>query len=96
MKKFLEKIKAFFCSTDKQLHFFAAFFIAAVIYILIVASQPWWVAMLIGTGISAIVCVVKEIWDKQNPDKHSFEWLDIVADALGILVFIAATLINIG
>ena len=96
MKKFLEKIKAFFCSTDKQLHFFAAFFIAAVIYILIVASQPWRRAMLIGTGISAIVCVVKEIWDKQNPDKHSFEWLDIVADALGILVFIAATFINIG
>jgi len=96
MKKIWEKIKAFVTASDKQLHFFAAFFIAALIYILIVASQPWWVAMLIGTGISAIICAVKEIWDKQNPDKHSFEWGDIIADAIGIIVFIAATFINLG
>ncbi len=96
MKKFWEKLKAFFCSTDKQLHFLAAFFVAALIYILIVASQKWYWATIIGAGISALICIIKEVYDKQNPDKHSFEWLDIVADALGLLVFIAATFINIG
>ena len=96
MKKIWEKIKAFVTATDKQLHFLAAFFIAAIIYILISASQPWWVAMLIGTGISAAASALKEIYDKQNPDKHSFEWGDVVADALGILVFILSTFINLG
>ena len=96
MKKIWEKIKAFVTATDKQLHFLAAFFIAAILYILISASQPWWVAMLIGVGISAIASAVKAIYDKQNPDKHSFEWGDVIADALGIIVFIAATFINFG
>lgn len=96
MKNFLKKVIAFFKATDKQLHILAAFAIAALLYILIDASQPWWVAMLIGAGISAVVCAVKEILDKQNPDKHSFEWGDIIADAIGLLVFIASTFINIG
>ena len=96
MKRIWEKIKAFVTATDKQLHFLAAFFIAAIIYILISASQPWWVAMLIGVGVSAAASALKEIWDKQHPDKHNFEWGDVVADALGIIVFVFATFINIG
>ena len=44
---------------------------------------------------------MKKFWEKLkaffcSTDKHSFEWLDIAADALGILVFLAATFINIG
>ena len=92
----MKKIIAFFKAADKQLHILAAFSIAALVYILIVASQPWWLAMLIGTGISAALSAVKEIWDKQNPDKHSFEWGDVIADAIGIVVFILATFINFG
>lgn len=96
MKRIWEKIKAFVTATDKQLHSLAAFSIAALIYILIVASQKWYWAMTIGAVISAIVCIIKEVYDKQNPDKHSFEWGDVIADALGLLVFILATFINIG
>ena len=96
MRKIWNKIKAFVTATDKQLHFLAAFSIAALLFILISASQPWWVAMLIGVGVSAAASALKEIWDKQHPDKHSFEWGDVVADALGLLVFILATFINIG
>ena len=96
MQRIWEKIKAFVTATDKQLHFLAAFSISALLYILISASQPWWVAMLIGVGVSAAASALKEIWDKQHPDKHSFEWGDVVADALGIIVFVLATFINIG
>lgn len=96
MKRIWEKIKAFVTATDKQLHFLAAFSIAALLFILISASQPWWVAMLIGVGVSAAASALKEIWDKQHPDKHNFEWGDVVADALGIIVFVLATFINIG
>lgn len=96
MKRIWEKIKAFVTATDKQLHFLAAFSIAALLFILISASQPWWVAMLIGVGVSAAASALKEIWDKQHPDKHSFEWGDVVADALGIIVFVLSTFINIG
>lgn len=96
MKKIWEKIKAFVTAADKQLHFLAAFSIAALIYILIAASQKWYWATIIGAVISAIVCIIKEVYDKQNPDKHSFEWGDVIADALGLLVFILATFINIG
>lgn len=96
MKRICEKIKAFVTATDKQLHFLAAFSIAALLFILISASQPWWVAMLIGVGVSAAASALKEIWDKQHPDKHNFEWGDVIADALGIIVFVLATFINIG
>lgn len=96
MKRILEKIKAFVTATDKQLHFLAAFSIAALLFILISDSQPWWVAMLIGVGVSAAASALKEIWDKQHPDKHNFEWGDVIADALGIIVFVLATFINIG
>lgn len=96
MKRIWEKIKAFVTATDKQLHFLAAFSIAALLFILISASQPWWVAMLIGVGVSAAASALKEIWDKQHPDKHNFEWGDVIADALGIIVFVLATFINIG
>ena len=96
MKNFFKKIIAFFKSADKILHILASFSIAALIYILIAASQKWYWATIIGAVISAIVCIVKEFYDKQNPKKHSFEWLDIVADAIGLVVFIAATFINLG
>ena len=96
MKKIWQKIKAFVTAADKQLHFLAAFSIAAILYILISATQKWFWAMLISAGISAIASAIKEIYDKQNPDKHSFEWGDVVADALGIIVFILATFINLG
>lgn len=96
MKRIWEKIKAFVTATDKQLHFLAAFSIAALLFILVSASQPWWVSMLIGVGVSAAASAMKEIWDKQHPDKHNFEWGDVIADTLGIIVFVLATFINIG
>lgn len=95
MKKIWEKIKAFVSAPDKWLHFLAAYTIASVIYILVIHVQPWWVADLIGAGVASLAIAVKEIWDKQNPDKHSFEVGDIIAGALGVLLLILTSLINL-
>lgn len=96
MKKIWDKIVAFFKSTDKQLHMLAGFSVSALLYILISASQPWWVGVLIGAAIASVIVVMKEIYDKQNPDKHTFEVADIIAGELGVLVLILASLVNLG
>ena len=96
MKKIWNKIVAFFAATDKQLHLLAGFSIAAFFYIILLPVIPWWVGTIIGTLVASGALVGKEFYDKAHPDKHTFEVLDIVAGEIGVLVFILATLFNIG
>ena len=43
---------------------------------------PLWAGVL----IACVAAVGKEVYDLQNPDKHTADWADLGADALGILV----------
>ena len=96
MKKIIEQIIAFFKARDKQLHILAGFGIAALIYILVIHVQPWWVAMLFGAVISSAIVVVKEFYDKQNSPEHKFDYADLIAGELGVFILILAGFINLG
>lgn len=95
MKKFWEKVIAFFTATDKQLHMLAGFAIAASFYIILLPILPWWACTIIGSIVATGAIVGKEFYDKAHPDKHSFEVLDIVAGEIGVLVLIIASLFNL-
>lgn len=67
---------------DKLLHAGASFAIELVLAAVLPSWLPWTRAalnvVLIGGG--------KEIYDKQHPDKHTADWLDLVADAVGAIL----------
>ena len=55
-------------------------------------GQRWWwvapaLAMILGFG--------KEIWDKLNLKKKKFDWMDILADAVGVVWVSAVYFISV-
>lgn len=76
---------------DKLLHAGVSFLIELVLAAVLPSWLPWMRAalnvVLIGGG--------KEIYDKQHPDKHTADWMDLVADAVGAIlgeIFIAVVM----
>ena len=67
---------------DKMLHIGASFCIELVLAVVLPSWLPWMRAalnvILIGGG--------KELYDKQHPDKHTADWLDLAADAVGAIL----------
>ena len=67
---------------DKLLHAGVSFLIELVLTAVLPSWLPWMRAalnvILIGGG--------KEIYDKQHPDKHTADWLDLAADAVGAIL----------
>ena len=66
---------------DKLLHAGVSFCIELVLAAVLPSWLPWTRAalnvVLIGGG--------KEIYDKTHPDKHTADWLDLAADAVGAI-----------
>lgn len=66
---------------DKMLHIGASFCIELVLAAILPSWLPWTRAalnaILIGGG--------KELYDKQHPDKHTADWADLAADAVGAI-----------
>lgn len=96
MKKIWEKIKAFFCAVDKQLHILACYAIALTVFVGLLpfiyeGKKVWW-CFVIAIVISAVAGAVKEWYDYKHPKDHDFEVADIVADVLGILAAIGTML----
>ena len=67
---------------DKILHFACSFAIELVLAVVLPSWLPWMRAalnvILIGGG--------KELYDKQHPDKHTADWLDLAADFIGAIL----------
>lgn len=67
---------------DKILHFACSFLIELVLAVVLPSWLPWTRAalnvILIGGG--------KELYDKQHPDKHDADWMDLAADAVGAIL----------
>ena len=99
MKRIWEIIKAFVTDKTNQLLYLLGFGIAALLYILIVATQKWFWAMIIGAIISSAIIVAIAFYRKQNEkdkEKRKLKASDIVAGELGVLLLILASLINLG
>lgn len=99
MKKIWEIIKAFVTDKTNQLLYLLGFGVAALIYILVAATQKWWVATLIGAGISAIVILIIAFARKQNEEdkeKKKLKASDLVAGWLGTLLLVIASFVNLG
>lgn len=66
---------------DKMLHIGASFCIELVLAAILPSWLPWTRAALnvifVGGG--------KELYDKQHPDKHTADWADLAADAVGAI-----------
>ena len=66
---------------DKLLHAGASCIIEIVLGLALSSWLPWTRAalnvVLFGGG--------KELYDKQHPDKHTADWADLVADAVGAI-----------
>lgn len=67
---------------DKLLHAGVSFCIELVLAAIFPSWLPWMRSainvILIGGG--------KELYDKQHPDKHDADWLDLAADAVGAIL----------
>ena len=96
MKKIWDKIKAFVTDKTNQILYLLGFGLAALIYILIVATRKWWVATLIGAGLSALVILAIAFGRKQNDKDKKFKISDLVAGGLGVLLLVLASFINLG
>jgi hypothetical protein len=93
MENLIAKVNAFlsqFCIVckvpcDKQMHFLSGFIIAAVLTPFIGAYSIL---------VVAIIAALKEIYDARHPDKHTADFMDWVATALGGLVgFVVVALV---
>ena len=80
---------------DKALHM-AVSAVGTFLFLSVVClagyGQRWWwtapvLAMILGFG--------KEIWDKLNPKKKKFDWMDILADAVGVVWVSAVYFISV-
>ena len=96
MKDFFKKIAAFFKAADKQLHILACYAIAMTVFVGLLpfiyeGKKVWW-CFVLAIVASAAAGALKEWYDYKHPDKHDFEWQDIVADCLGIVAAIGAIL----
>lgn len=67
---------------DKLLHFVICFLIALIFSIIFNLFLPTTISIIVGTFISLIVGIGKEIYDKYSPD-HYFDWKDLIADFSG-------------
>lgn len=96
MKDFFKKIAAFFKAADKQLHILASYAIALTVLVgLLPFIHEWfngWWCFSLAIVAAAIAGALKEWYDYKHPNKHDFEWQDIVADVLGIVAAIGAML----
>lgn len=69
---------------DKLYHTLVCFVIVFVTALFL----PLWLSVL----IACFASVAKEVYDLENPDKHSAEWADLIADGVGILLGISLSL----
>ena len=92
MKDFFKKIAAFFKAADKQLHILASYAIALTVFVFFAAFKLDWLGFALAIVFSAAAGALKEWYDYKHPDKHDYEWQDIVADVLGIVAAIGAML----
>jgi len=71
--------------SDKLLHYIVCRFL--VVYVggaaRIFLPKGW--ALVIGVIAAICAAVLKEWFDKKNPDKGTFEWKDLIADGIGII-----------
>ena len=80
---------------DKALHMAVSaimtFLFLSVVCLAGFGQHWWWVApvavLMVGVG--------KEIWDKLNPKKKKFDWMDILADAVGVVWVSAVYFISV-
>lgn len=71
---------------DKLLHFLGCYFICASLYILF----GWiWVAVC----VALIAGFLKE-WIDSRDDRNRWSWGDVLADVLGIIVFVVQVYLN--
>lgn len=96
MKNIWEKIKAFFCAADKQLHIVVCYAIAMTVFVGLLpfiyeGKKVWW-CFVIAVAASAVAGALKELYDYKHPKDHDFEVADIAADVLGIVAAVGAML----
>lgn len=78
---------------DKLLHGLSCYAISTVAFLLFLSFGTPWLALVVGTLVSALVGVGKEWYDKKHTNEgHSFEKSDLLADGLGLLVALALEL----
>ena len=86
MKKIWEKIKAFYTSLDKQVHIFIVNSIAMLVFVFFIAFKLNWLGYALANVVAIVCSVGRELLAFKNPQKYSFEWADIIADAHGLVL----------
>ncbi len=73
--------------SDKKLHAFVCFCIAAIVGALAAHIPPHkeWLAMLMAFTVAVVVGLWKEIRDRKQKGNH-FCWWDFIADIIGALL----------
>lgn len=69
---------------DKIKHTLISSALTGIFLIPLALLKVWWIAPILAIAIG----VGKEIMDKLNPKKKLFDWMDIVADAIGIVAVV--------
>lgn len=80
----MNAVLVFLKASDKQRHFEVCFGLTMALgYLLLLPLSPL-VAVALAAFVVLAVGFGKEVYDKQHPDKHTADPLDLVADAVGI------------
>lgn len=72
----MNTILTFLKQSDKQMHALGCY--CLTITLLLVLPMLWAAPIVLAVGFA------KEVYDKRHPDKHTADWLDFVADAVGV------------
>ena len=77
-------IKQLFNQSDKLKHFIALSAIMEILVTALLFVFPLWANLLISTGVSIVISLLKEYYDYKHPDTHSIEIADVYAGLIGI------------
>jgi hypothetical protein len=79
-----KSIKQLFSQSDKLKHFIALSAIMEILVTALLFVFPLWANLLISTGVSIVIGLLKEYYDYKHPDTHSAEKADLYAGLIGI------------
>lgn len=91
-------ILTFLNQADKQRHLEICFGLTMALGYLLLMPLPLLIAVALAALVVLVIGFGKEIYDKRHPLTHTADWLDFLADAIGVagacLVLLAPLIYN--